>query len=63
MYNIYNQMDKLYKKFNLDKYTSGSTAKLRKLLIKELITSVKGDKELENTAKILSILILLNLTK
>ena len=51
MYNIYSNMDKLYKKFNLDKFTSGSTVKLRKLLIKELITSVKGDKELVNTAK------------
>ena len=32
MYNIYSPMNKLYKKFNLDKYTSGSTAKLRKIL-------------------------------
>ena len=44
-------MDKLYKKYNLDKYTSGSSIKLRKLLIADLLRSVKGDKELEYTVK------------
>ena len=47
-------MDKLYKKFNLDKYTSGASAKLRKLLIQDLLTSVKGDRELEYKVKKMS---------
>ena len=48
---IYSTMDKLYKKYNLDKYTSGSTAKLRKISILDLLSSVKGDRVLENDIK------------